>query len=473
MNKPASAASSGGGTGILTLRWVGIIVTSALVAAGLAVWGPARTAIADTAQSEASNLSDRAFALLNSVNADATVAGPMLGPVANLASDAQTLSTALNKGDRAEAAHAMAAIVADRDAIDAAPVKGSRALDLGQWKTLKDQIASLEKQVHPVPGPSGPRVPTAAAPSGADLPAAPAPPRVVINSRVFTGGSVRIKGFFEGTDLKSAGIYDDSLEVKPIDVGANPGSQRVNFDFSLEDPSPAESIDVADNLGRVARAQVAPQASMVARSPDGHEKLIELGSGGAEDAVASAGPPAGPRNDTAEIPRADEDDSDEPHRRIPGGVGGNLRDVQINVIGVMPVVSQPGSYEVVGQISGAGVKRAAIYVDGKLAKPIPVSAGAYSSFDVTFAMMGRDAAIRAYGNGTNFVEASLDTSNNGMTVYNVPRLYPPNPNYPNNPYAYGNPYAPPNPYGYAVPPYGAPYGTTPPPSVPWWRRILP
>jgi len=458
------------------LRRVEIVLASALVAAGLAVCGPAQSAMADTAQSQAAELSDRAFSLLNLVNADAGAAGPMLGPIANLASDAQTLSSALDKGDRAEAAHAMAAIVADRDAIDAASAKGSRALEAGQWKAVKDEIAALMKQIHPVPGASGPRVPAASAPSGSDLPAAaPAAPRVVINSRVFTGGSVRVKGFFEGTDLKSAGIYDDDREVKPIDVGTVPGSQRVNFDFSLEDPSPTESIDVADNLGRIARAQVAPQASTVGRSPEARDKLIELGGGSAEEALASAAPPAGPRNDTAEIPRADEADADEEHRRIPGGVGGSLTGVQINVIGVMPVMSQPGSYEVVGQIAGAGVRRAGVYVDGKLAKPIPVTAGAYSSFDVTFPMIGRDATVRAYGNGTNFIEASIDTSNNGMTVYNDPRAYPPNPNYPVNPYAYPNPYAAPNPYGVSPygAPYGTPYGTYPPRPVPWWQRIIP
>jgi hypothetical protein len=95
---------------------------------------------------------------------------------------------------------------------------------------------------------------------------------------------------------------------------------------------------------------------------------------------------------------------------------------------------------------------------------------------------GSDARIRAYGNGDNFVEASIDTVGGGagMTQYHNAPVYA----YPANPYAYANPYAPgvnpyaPYPYGYppgyGPPPYGTPYyGTTPPPANrPWYNRFL-
>jgi hypothetical protein len=449
---------------------------------------PSSLARADSVQSEAAHLSDAAFALLNSVESNATLAGPLLAPVASLASDTQSLATALGNSNKAAAAHAMAAVIADRGAIDAAAAKGSRSLDLAQWAAIKSEIASLESAIHPVAGPVGPAMPPAAAsasPAASELPpAAPAAPRVMIISRIFTNGAVRVKGFLEGNDLKSAGIYVGSQPLRKIDVAGTPGSQRVSFDFGLEDPSPSEIIQVTDSLGRTAEARVAPHASVVARSSDGHEKMIELGGGTTDDSVASAGPLTDavppPGNNTAEIPRAEE--GGDPLRRLPGGAGGVLTGVQINIIGVMPVMSQPGSLEVIGQISGAGVHRAGIYVDGRLIKAIPISAGAYSAFDVTFPMMGKAATIRAYGVGSNFVEASVDTSDNGMTVYNNPPAYP-SPYYPTNPYGYGvNPYARPPAYppGYGPPPYGTPgyayppnYGYRPPPSTPWWRRLVP
>ena len=74
----------------------------------------------------------------------------------------------------------------------------------------------------------------------------PDAPKVEIASRVFQGGTVRVKGFLEGTDLKSAGIFDGDTKSRDIDVAGTPGEQRVNFDFSIEQPSPTQSIRVAD-----------------------------------------------------------------------------------------------------------------------------------------------------------------------------------------------------------------------------------
>jgi hypothetical protein len=162
-----------------------------------------------------------------------------------------------------------------------------------------------------------------------------------------------------------------------------------------------------------------------------------------------------------------------------------LTNVQINVIDAEELMSAPGNVEVIGQIAGPGVRHAGVYVNGRLVKPIAVNTSGYSAFDLTFPMpAGSDARIRAYGNGSNFVEASIDTvgGGGGMTEYgNTPMYaapygtypaYPPSPYYRPNPYAYANPYAPgynpyaPNPYGYP-PPYG-----TPPPTKPWYNRLF-
>ena len=100
--------------------------------------------------------------------------------------------------------------------------------------------------------------------------------------------------------------------------------------------------------------------------------------------------------------------------------------MQINVIDAEESMSAPGNVEVVGQIAGPGVRHAGVYVNGRLVKPIAVSAGGYSAFDLTFPMpAGSDARIRAYGNGNNFVEASIDTvgGGSGMTEYRNPPMY--------------------------------------------------
>ena len=100
--------------------------------------------------------------------------------------------------------------------------------------------------------------------------------------------------------------------------------------------------------------------------------------------------------------------------------------MQINVIDAEESMSAPGNVEVIGQINGPGVRHAGVYVNGRLAKSIPVSTGGYSAFDLTFPMpAGSDAKIRAYGNGNDFVEASIDTvgGGSGMTEYRNPPMY--------------------------------------------------
>jgi hypothetical protein len=470
------------------------VLAIAIVAIGI---GP-RKASAQDAQAQAIDLSDYAFAMLNAINAASAKPGPILAPAASLAGDAQTLSTALGAHDSAAASNAMATILSDRARIEAAAkIAGGQYPE--QWSSIREKIAALEKQVPASKGSSAVVASEASAPSrgaSAPLPAGekmPEAPRIQIASRVFKAGAVRVKGFMEGTDLKSAGIYDGDTKSKDIDVASTPGQQRINFDFSIEQPSPAESIRVTDSYGREARAMVAPDPAGVG-AMKGSEELIEVEPGAASP--GEAGPlaespivPARPRDshNMAEIPRPGDNLSPSRRHIDANSSLGPLTNVQINVIDAEELMSSPGTVEVIGQIAGPGVRRAGVYVNGRLAKPIAVSPTGYSAFDLTFQMpAGSDARIRAYGNGNSFVEASIDTvgGGGGTTAYRNPPVYaapygvypayPPSPYYPPNPYAYANPYAPgynpyaPNPYPYGYPP---PYGT-PPPSKPWYMRMF-
>ena len=459
----------------------------------------ARPSFAQDAKAQALELSDHAFQMLNAINASSTKAGPILAPVASLAGDAQTLSTALSAHDNASASGAMASILNDRDKIEAAAkIAGGQYPE--QWTIIREKIAALEKQVTPVKGavarsevPESHASVAVAPPAGEKMPEAP---KIEIASRVFTSGTVRVKGFMQGTDLKSAGIFDGGTKTRDIDVASTPGEQRINFDFSIQQPSPTQSIRVADVYGREAQALVTPDPAAIGPMK-GREEMIEVdpdattsrGEAGplAESPLASAGPSKG--NNTAEIARPG--DALSPSRRhIEANSSlGPLTNVQINVIDAEELMSAPGNVEVIGQIAGPGVRHAGVYVNGRLAKSIPVSTGGYSAFDLTFPMpAGSDARIRAYGNGNNFVEASIDTvgGGGGITAYNNPPMYaapygayPPSPYYRPNPYAYANPYAPgynpyaPNPYPYGYPPPGygpPPYGTAP--TRPWYSKLF-
>ena len=472
-----------------------IIAVAVLAAATLAP----RRSFAEDAQAQALDLSDHAFSMLNAVNAASSKDAPMLAPAASLAGDAQALSTALTAHDRAGAGNAMAAVLSDRDKVEAA-AKMAGGQYPEQWTAIRQTIASLQKQVPASKGPpaaseasaGGPARTSVALPPGERMPDAP---KIQIASRVFKGEAVRVKGFLEGTDLKSAGIFDGDTKSKDIEVASVSGQQRINFDLTVEQPSPTQSIRVTDSYGREAQASIEPNPAGIG-AMKGNEEVVEVDPGAAtssrgeagplaESPLASAGPSRG--HNTAEIPSSG--DAASPSRRHIDAANGSLSplNVQINVIDSEESMSTPGMVETVGQIVGQGVRHAGVYVNDRLVSSIPISPTGYSAFDVTFRMpAGSDARIRAYGNGSNFVEASIDTvgGGSGITEYGNPPMYPaapyggypPSPYYRPNPYAYANPtnpYAPgynpyaPNPYGY--PP---PYGTPPPANTPWWQKLF-
>ena len=103
-------------------RWVrhasGMGIILVIVISMLAL----KAARGDDINADAQHLSDTAFAILNALSSDNTKAGAgdVMGAMASLAGDAQTLSSALAKGDREGAGAAMTALVADRRAVDEA-----------------------------------------------------------------------------------------------------------------------------------------------------------------------------------------------------------------------------------------------------------------------------------------------------------------------------------------------------------------
>ena len=435
---------------------------------------------ADDLQSSAQHLSDSAFSILNSITSDSSksAASDVMGAIASFAGDAQTLAATLASGDRQGASSAMTALIADRRAVDEALIKNPRAIDSSKWSPLKAELASIQDRVPSASSSAAKEAPypddvvkPPASEVAASIPEGSAP-QVEITSRESDETGLHLKGFLQGDDLKSAGIYSGDAMIQKIDLSPTTGQQRVLLDFTLEQVSPDETIRVADSSGRTAEARIASNTTAAVES-GGHEKMIELGGGAVpveEDPpveLASRGP-----DNTAEIPSKSPS-----HRHQHENDTAAPLEAQINILGVQQNLSSPTNYGITGQISGEGVTHAGIYVDGHMVKPIPVEANGDTSFNVSFTMLGTEATIRAYGNGSNFVESALDLSSANGTVYgsNPPMVtygYPAANPYARTPYGY-----PPNAYGPA--PYGYPnsgypngYGYQPPPSRPWWQKIF-
>jgi hypothetical protein len=94
-----------------------------------------------------------------------------------------------------------------------------------------------------------------------------------------------------------------------------------------------------------------------------------------------------------------------------------LGEVRIDILGVTRTRNLPPTYEIFGQITGRGVTRAGIYLDGKLFQRIPTTGSAnYTSFDQQIVARGGSTTIRAYSLGNQFVEQSVDLLDAGDTA---------------------------------------------------------
>jgi len=185
-----------------------------------------------------------------------------------------------------------------------------------------------------------------------------------------------------------------------------PGRQRVGFDLQLENPSPAAVLRVTDADDKVAEAAVIDPNLKPPPLPPASET-----SAGMAPMVAFPDEGAAPRNpgDKAAIAEIPSHGPLMPSPSKRHTLGSKLGDVQINILGVTRTGNLPPAYEIAGQITGRGITRAGIYLDGRLLQPIPITDSANStSFDRRIVAESGSATIRAYGVGSQFIEQSVD-----------------------------------------------------------------
>lgn len=480
-----------------------IFSTAALLAAlGILLLVPATEVAADEAKN-AAQLSDQAFALLGSIGGASDASKSLLGPVAAFAGDAQSLSSALSSGNRSAAGRAMAELQSDRDAVDAAAKAHPGVLDGAKWESLKRQLDALAKAIPPSTVPSAASAPAAGSAEGVEERGG-AGLKVKIESLGVDADQItHVKGFLEGRNLKSAGVYSGAREIRAFEIGPAKGSLRIDFDIQLAQLDPGTVIRVYDKSGRSAQAQITPSVSAAplggVESAEPAEPPDVIVNRGTEGAAPAEEPSEAGGSNTAEIPGTEP--SSPSKRHIKSHLGG-LADVQIQIDNTVLVDPMLREYQIVGRIAGNRVDRAAIFVDGNLAQEIALAAPdsfGRRAFNQIFVMNGVQATIRVYAGGDQYVENSIRMP--GPMVPGPVVI----PGYGVNPYAYEvSPYGVP-PYGYGVNPYGAnpyarpiyPYGTaipgyngynsniapgynpygypypTPPPKTKWWQQVLP
>jgi hypothetical protein len=367
-------------------------------------------AYAEDLKSASAHFADQSFALLDQLSKQSSDnPNPLLGLVASFSGDADSLRQSLARSDLRSASSNIASLQADRTAVDQALKLHPNAVAAEEWSALRQQVDKLASEIPPcgVHADCGP-APTAASGAGSaplgSISGAADSPRIEIASREYGDGIVRLTGYFEGTALKSAGIYDGAQCLKEFKVNRAPGRQRVEFDLRLENPSATTVLLVADSDDRIAEA---PAIDPSLPSPPASE-------------ISAGGAPSTAFPDEDEAPRSSDEDAGgvaeipshgplmpSPSKRHT--LGSKLGDVRINLLGVTRVRNLPPTYEIIGQISGRGITRAGIYLDGRLLQPIPITDSAnYTSFDQRIVAQSGSTTIRAYNVGNQFIEQSVD-----------------------------------------------------------------
>ena len=368
-------------------------------------------AYAEDLKSASAQFSDQSFALLDRLSKQGGDSpNPLLGPVASFCGDADSLRQALARSDLRSASSNISSLQADRTAIDQALKLHPNAIAVQEWNALKEQVAKLASEIPPCGAHSDCGPPLAAArargpgsASATSMSGEAGPPRIVITSREPGDGMVRLKGYFEGTALSSAGIYEGSRRLRAFEVSPVPGRQKVEFDLRLGNPSAATVIRVTDADDRVAEApaidpSLQPPPLPAAEISTDAAPLTSPDEGGSPKLREDAG--------TAEIP------SHGPLMPSPSKrhtLGSRLGDVRINILGVTRTGNLPPTYEIVGQITGRGITRAGIYLEGRLLQPIPIIPSANStSFNQRIVAQSGSTTIRAYTIGDQFIEQPVD-----------------------------------------------------------------
>jgi hypothetical protein len=388
--------------GSKALSWLSLVLTLAALCCAL-------EAYAEDLKSASARFTDQSFALLDRLSKQGGDSpNPLLGPVASFSGDADSLRQALARSDLRSASSNISSLQADRTAIDQALKLHPNAIAVQEWNALKEQAAKLAHEIPPC-GPHSDCGPPLAAARGPRLVSATSisgeadSPRIVITSREPGDGMVRLKGYFEGTALKSAGIYERSTRLRAFEVSAVPGRQKVEFDLRLGNPSAATVIRVTDADDRVAEApaidpSLQPPPLPAAEISADAAPLTSPDEGGSPKLPEDTG--------TAEIP------SHGPLMPSPSKrhtLGSKLGDVRINILGVTRTRNLPPTYEIVGQITGRGITRAGIYLEGRLLQPIPIIPSANStSFNQRIVAQSGSTTIRAYSIGGQFIEQPVD-----------------------------------------------------------------
>jgi len=488
--------------GIRREAWTAAAGLAVLLLVGFAAGRP----LADDPASSARQLSAGAQSFLNQITKSTeSGASAVLGAVAGFAGDAETLAGALTRGDGTSAAAALVSVESDRAAVDAAIKANPGVADASAWAALKLQLDHIAIAITATAPPASAYAPAPVAHNDSGVDPSSGAPRVVIESRTVAGNALRVQGWLEGKDLRTAGIYEGDSQLSAFNLDKVRGMQRVSFDLHVGNARPGVVIRVYQADGSSAEA---PLETNDTTSPDGAGP--PAGSGEPPEAAAGLSEPSVP---TAEIPRTvsipsagdnPSGNSDENSNVTDGDDSGDsgfatsgntaeipthaaaaaapdaateaLNGVRINIMSMNMVSAMPRRWEVTGQIIGAGVHRAGVYVNGRQVQNITISYGApVSAFDTTFQMMTGTPTIRAFGIGDQYVETAIQPGMVGAP-YGGPGSYvyanPPAaaPYGYSNPPAYGAPYQP---YGYggAPSPYGNSYTT--PNQPPWWQKFIP
>jgi hypothetical protein len=468
---------------ILRRRWLRISAGVGAYALMLAIIG-AVAAIAADAKALSAQLSDEAFALLTSISGKHDTPSPLLGPVGVFAADSQKLSSALQAQDRRSAGAAMAALKFDAAEVDKAGASGG--LDAGKWSAIKHDLDSLSTMVAAAPAApaeagsehseraaaAAKSRPPEVAPS-ADAAEPSAGPRVRIDSVEMVGADVaRVKGYISGRSLRSAGIYLGETRLAKLDVKRVMGEQMIQFNIEIHRPEPGSVLRVYDSQGRSAQATIVGEADAAAPAaplresapavamapPPASPSSANVGLGGGMDAESSelermegalerdarsdnslsensvsenstlgngASENGAAGANTEEIPSAAPPLSGPKSRMQSHLAAHGNNDIQIQIDGVTMVDPGMREYMVKGQIAGSNLKRAGIYVDGKLAQSLPInrSSGFHASnFAQSFTAVGSEATIRVYRSRHNYSETSINLASTSTAAGSMPPI---------------------------------------------------
>src|SRR5262249_35008078 len=218
-------------------------------------------AYAEDMKAAAASLVDQSFALLDQLSRKGGAhAAPLLGKVAGFAGDADSLRQSLARSDLRSANSNITALEADRAEIDQALKLNPHAVAAPEWSALEGQVDKIARAIPRCSRPSdcgpAPSVEREFGSATSTIDAASEGPRIVIASRQSKQVIERLTGYFEGTALTSAGIYEGSTCLKDFHLRRVPGRQKIEFVLKLENPSAQTVLRITDAEDRITESAV-------------------------------------------------------------------------------------------------------------------------------------------------------------------------------------------------------------------------